>query len=66
MPIGTLHKPIAFTFVCFKTVSVITPEGFVKLISHAFGASSSISLHISSITGIVLWAFAKPPGPVVS
>ena len=64
--IGTLHNPKHFTFEYLFIASVTIPDGFVKLISQAFGQTSSISLHISRITGIVLKAFAKPPGPQVS
>ena len=66
MCIGTLHRPIHLIFVYFNTASVIIPDGLVKLISHALGHNSFISLEISKITGIVLRAFAKPPGPTVS
>ncbi len=59
VPTGILQSPIVLTFVCFNTNSVNIPAGLVKLSSIAFGASSSMSLQISRITGIVLQALSQ-------
>ena len=48
------------------TASVTIPAGFVKLISHAFGACCAIVSASRTITGIVRSAKQMPPGPVVS
>lgn len=53
-------------FVWRIIASVTMTAGFVKLISHSSGQSSSISLTISNITGIVRNALNIPPAPLVS
>ena len=63
---GTLQSPIARNSVWRRRSSVISPAGFVKLTRTAPGASRATIRAISSITGIVRSAFAKPPTPVVS
>ena len=63
---GTLQSPMIRLNPCFITASVIIPDGFVKLMINASGASSFTRSAIWHITGMVLWAFIKPPIPVVS
>src|SRR5215207_2751303 len=64
--IALLHSPITGTPPCRASASVTIPAGLVKFTSVACGASSRISRAISSTTGTVRSALAKPPTPVVS
>ncbi|MNN37881.1 hypothetical protein D3C81_1518490 [compost metagenome] len=67
MPTGTLQTPMnRRKSVCRWTASVIRPAGLVKLISQAFGQSSSMSLMMEKTTGIVRSALNNPPAPLVS
>ena len=65
-PIATLHRPHA-RWPWSSSARVTMPTGFVKSTIHAPGAARSCTRSaISSITGTVRIAFAKPPAPVVS
>ena len=65
-PIATLQSPTA-RWPASSSARVTIPTGFVKSTIHAPSAASSRTRSaISSTTGTVRIAFAKPPAPVVS
>ena len=66
MVMGTLHRPMILALLWRATASVTIPAGLVKLMMKASGANSSTFRAISSSTGMVRSALAKPPTPVVS
>ncbi len=64
--IATLHSPMA-RWPASSSARVTMPTGFVKSTIHAPGAARCLTCSaISSTTGTVRSAFARPPAPVVS